>query len=139
MLYRIAIPILLMPVAALAPLASAPEAHATITSVYYFYTAQQDAQYVSGVLQDDGLFNALGPAAEAQIGRQIACDIESGTRNPPQEQKYVFNITPPGISQPDANVLVNVATEVYLQLNADWLESRVRRSASAHPEGQPAT
>jgi hypothetical protein len=112
--YRTAIPILIMPLAALAPLASAPEAHAIITSVTCSYTTLQDSAYVSDVYAQGGLYNTSGPAGEAQTGRSIACDIEGGTRTALQERNYVFHINRGDISLSGATILVNTATEDYL-------------------------
>ena len=46
-------------------------------------------------------------------GRGIANDIAWGIRSEPQEYRYVYTSTGQYISQRDANVMVNCATEVY--------------------------
>jgi hypothetical protein len=100
---------LLLSAAALAgfaalPLYAAPAAQAT---------PSQDASYVSCVARDQ-ISSNLGPSDMAAAGRSMANDIATGVRSAAGEQAYVYNHTGSSITQADANVLVNCATEVWL-------------------------
>jgi hypothetical protein len=96
-----------------AALLAVPAAALALAPATAHATAQQDSQYIACVAQD-GLYNNSGPAAAAAGGRMFAADIAIGVRTVAGEQRWVFLNTPMEITQSDANVLVNCATEVYL-------------------------
>lgn len=75
-------------------------------------TPAQDAAYVACVAQG-GLYNELGPDAQAAIGRMIATDIANGVP-PLVERDWVYYHTPVEIGVTQANWLVNCATMVWL-------------------------
>jgi hypothetical protein len=99
---RTAIPIFIMPLAALTSLASAPAAHA--------YGGSQDSQYVACVAQA-GVGNNNGPQATAGVGEAIASDIQNGVS--PQTERAVVRNNAPAITETQVNAIVNCAS-VYL-------------------------
>jgi hypothetical protein len=82
-------------------------------------TSSQDSSWAACV-GEQGIYNTT-PGE----GRSFSNDLAWGIRSGPQEDRYVYLITGNSISQSDANVMVNCATEVYSGYGPDssWYDA----------------
>jgi hypothetical protein len=82
------------------------------------YTTYQDTTYMAD-MASHGIDNGDGAVGLTTIGRGVSNDVCGGMRSPLGEQQYVYAAalrahTPPWITRPQANQIVNFALLDYL-------------------------